>query len=571
MKANKTPSTLVWLLDVAGKKKLYILILLTVQAVLGISSVGYALLLRSIVNEAVTGNPSGFWKAIAAFILLLVFQIALRAVNRFFEEYSRASLENCFKKRLFSSLLIRDYASVTRTHSGEWMNRLTSDTVIVADGLTQILPGVIGMAVKMLGALAAILYLEPRFLYILIPGGIILIIFTYSFRKVLKKLHKKIQEADGKLRVFMQERLGSLLIVRTFSQEKNTENTAAELMEQHKRTRMNRNHFSNACNIGFATVMNGAYALGAIFCGYGILTGTMSYGNLMAVLQLIGQIQNPFANITGYLPKYYAMLASAERLMEIENADIVTSYKQQSQEDYTDFYKNHFCGLELDNASFTYQPPVTSKNAAPSMPVVISNLNMTIKKGEYVAITGRSGCGKSTVLKLLMCLYPLDSGKRYLLDNTGKKELTPKWLHLFAYVPQGNQLMSGSIREIITFGSKEKMQNDDAIWTALDISCAKEFVQQLENGLDTVLGERGLGLSEGQMQRIAIARAIFSEHPILLLDEATSSLDEETEKLLLSNLRAMTDRTVIIITHRPAVLTVTDKHINLTDTLQNEL
>ena len=205
------------------------------------------------------------------------------------------------------------------------------------------------------------------------------------------------------------------------------------------------------------------------------------------------------------------------------------------------------------------------------MPVVISNLNMTIKKGEYVAITGRSGCGKSTVLKLLMCLYPLDSGKRYLLDNTGKKELTPKWLHLFAYVPQGNQLMSGSIREIITFGSKEKMQNDDAIWTALDISCAKEFVQQLENGLDTVLGERGLGLSEGQMQRIAIARAIFSEHPILLLDEATSSLDEETEKLLLSNLRAMTDRTVIIITHRPAVLTVTDKHINLTDTLQNEL
>lgn len=571
MNTNKNTSALVWLGGVAGKKKLYVLVLLTVQAVLGISSVGYALLLRSIVNEAVAGNPTGFWKAIAAFIILLLCQIALRAVNRFFEEYARASLENCFKERLFSSLLVRDYASVTRTHSGEWMNRLTSDTVVVADGLTQILPGVIGMAVKMLGALAAILYLEPRFLYILIPGGILLIIFTYGFRKVLKKLHKKIQEADGKLRVFMQERLGSLLIVRTFSQEKSTQNTAAELMEQHKKARMNRNHFSNVCNIGFAAVMNGAYALGAIFCGYGILTGTMSYGNLMAVLQLIGQIQNPFANITGYLPKYYAMLASAERLMEIETADVVTFYKEQSQEDYTDFYKNHFCGLELDNASFTYQPPVASKNAAPSMPVVISNLNMTIKKGEYVAITGRSGCGKSTVLKLLMCLYPLDSGERYLLDDTGKKELSPEWLHLFAYVPQGNQLMSGSIREIITFGNTEKMLNDDAIWTALDISCAKEFVGQLKNGLDTVLGERGLGLSEGQMQRIAIARAIFSEHPILLLDEATSSLDEETEKLLLSNLRAMTDRTVIIITHRPAVLTVTDKHINLTDTLQNEL
>lgn len=562
MKQERTAhSVILWMSRVAGKAKGYIGALLLIQALLGISGVGYAMLLRELINAAVDGEERRFFGAAAFFGGLVALQIALRAVSRFFEEYARSTMENRFKKRLFDALLKREYGAVTQVNSGEWMNRLTSDTVVVADGLTQILPGAVGMAVKLAGALTAILFLKPEFIYILLPGGLILILFTYGFRKVLKKLHKRIQEADGILRVFLQERLGSLMVVRAFAQEEASSRQAVDLMGRHRAARMRRNHFSNFCNIGFGAAMHGAYVLGAVFCGYGILTGTMSYGNLIAILQLISQVQNPFANITGYLPQYYAMVASAERLMEAEGFAEDCVGQALPEEERRAFYQEEFRSLGMRDASFTYLPPVSTKGEIPAMPVVLSDFQLEIHKGEYVAFTGPSGCGKSTVLKLLMCLYPLDSGDYYLCTKQGEQAFDSQWRSLFAYVPQGNQLMSGTIREIIAFGDQEKMRQEPALRRALQIACADGFVGELEQGLDTLLGERGTGISEGQMQRIAIARAIFSNRPILLLDEATSSLDEETEANVLKNLRAMTDQTVVIVTHRPAALSICDKNI----------
>lgn len=549
-------STLFWINDVIGKLRGYVGILLLIQVILSFCNVLYAMVLRNIINEAVSGHYHEFFDMIYVFIGLIVFQIALKAIDRFLEELSRSTIENRFKERLFSVLLTHSYDSVTKIHSGEWMNRLTSDTVVVAEGVTQILPGIVGMFVKMIGALIAILWLEPRFLYILIPGGILLIVLSYAFRQVLKHLHKNIQEVDGQLRVFLSEHLSSLLIVRVFAREKEIINRANQLMNNHKKARMKRNHFSNICNIGFSLIMNGAYVLGAFFCGYGILTQTMSYGNFIAILQLIGQIQNPFANITGFLPKYYAMIASAERLMEAENFD-----KDDEilicEKDIQSFYQNEFQCLGMKDVEFTYHSLNRSKES-----FVLSQMNFEIFKGEYVAFTGTSGCGKSTILKLLMSLYHVNSGECYLIGNE-YIALTSSWRGLFAYVPQGNQLLSGTIREIVSFGDMHKMFQDKKIWQALKIACADNFVSQLELGLDTELGERGMGLSEGQMQRIAIARAIYSNRPILLLDEATSSLDEQTEAQLLNNLRLMTDKTIIIVTHRQKALEICDKQIHL--------
>ena len=545
----KQKNTLQWLSIAAGKAKLLVGVLVAVQAVLSVSSIAFAFVLRRIINMAVDGVQGGFWASLALLVGILLGQIVLSAAGRFLSEYTSAAVENRFKQRLFAALLTGNYASVTSVHSGEWMNRLTSDTTIIAGGVTQIVPGLIGMLVRLFGALAAILWLEPRFFWVLVPGGAAMLALTYGFRKILKRLHKNIQEADGALRVFLQERLESLLIVRTFAKEQQTAAQAASLMEQHKAARMKRSNFSNLCNIGFAGAMNGAYLLGIGFCGYGILTGTMSYGNLMAIMQLVGQVQSPFANLTGYLPRYYAMLASAERLMEAE-AFAPDSEHPLAEEKVLEFYRTKLTALRLEHASFTYQPPVRAEEEQPPMPVVLQDVSLTVRKGEYVVFTGPSGCGKSTLLKLLMCLYPLDSGQRFLSTKTGNQPLTSAWKSLFAYVPQGNQLLSGSIRSIVAFGDEDRAQDENAIYNALKIACADDFVRRLENGLDTVLGERGAGLSEGQMQRIAIARAVYSNHPILLLDEATSALDEATALRLLNNLRKMTDKTVILVTHR---------------------
>ena len=554
-------STFRWLWTLPGKKKLYILALTLVQSLHGASGVLYALLLREIVDAAVGHDGAGFWRGMVLIVLLVIAQIALRAVVRWLTELSKSSFENLFKLRMTDTLLKSDYLRVSSIHSGEWLNRLTNDTVVVANGYVEIVPGLAEMIVKLVSALIMIIVLEPKFAYILIPGGILLIFFTWLFRKKLKKLHRNIQEADGKLRIFLQERLGSLLMIKSFASEERTERDASEKMQAHQDARMRRNRFSNLSNIGFGGAMSGMYLLGVGWCGYGILNGTITFGTLTAITQLISQIQTPFANITGYLPRYYAMIASAERLMEAEEFDR-DNEAAATPEEMGEFYKNDLNRFGLDNVSFRYFPDSEDMYGADKddMPEVLVDRSVYIQKGEIVAFTGQSGCGKSTALKLLMCVYRPDSGERYYEDVEGTRhELTEAYRRLFAYVPQGNVLMSGTIREVVSFADPEAAHDEDRLKEALKIACADEFVYELDDGVDTLLGERGKGLSEGQMQRLAIARAVFSGSPVLLLDEATSALDGETEKHLLNNLRELTDKTVVIVTHRPAALTICDR------------
>lgn len=561
-------NTLKWLFAVPEKKIVYILILIFVQTLHGASGVLYALLLRNIVDCAVNKSTDGFFLNVGFIILLVLAQLAMRAIIRFLNELSKSSIENIFKERLMKNLLVKDFASVATVHSGEWLNRLTNDTVVVAEGYTEIIPGIAGMAVKMIGAVVMIIILQPMFACILLPGGAMIIFFTYAFRKILKRLHKNVQEKDGSLRIFLQETLGNMMMIRSFSAEHQTETEMTTKTHEHKAERMRKNHFSNFCNIGFGAGINGIYLLGVCYCGWGILTGTITYGTLTAITQLISQIQSPFANITGYLPKFYAMTASAERLMEIEEFADDSVEPPMNLNSVTEFYTDHMTSFGLKNAEFTYYPPSDSvKTAAKdNMPVVLKDISLEIKKGDYTAFTGQSGCGKSTVIKLLMCIYRPDSGSCFIrTKDSSIEELSPKWHRMFAYVPQGNKLMSGTIREAVSFADRSQKEDDEKIMQALKIACADDFVLALDDGVDTLLGERGTGLSEGQTQRIAIARAIFSDSPVLILDEATSALDVATEKQLLENLRKMTNKTVIIVTHRPAAFAICDRVLEFTE------
>ena len=556
---KSSKNTLRWIFSVPGKSRAYVGLIMAIQTAYGGTGVFYALFMRDIVDNAVGGDKSGFIRSILCILALICLQITLYVVTNRLSELAKATIENKFKRRLFSNILTRDYSRVTNVHSGEWINRMTNDAVVVANGTVDILPSFCGMIVRMTCALIMIIMIDWRIAVIMLPAGAVLGTIAYAFRKKLKRLHKEVQETDGKFRIFMQENISSLIMIRSFAAEQQALEECDEQTLQHKKIRMKRNRFSIITNAGFSLAMNGMYFLGIFYGGWGILAGTISYGTLMAITQLISQLQGPIVNITGLIPRIFTITASAERLMEIESFD-QDDIGKVDLSDVLDMYSNDFSSIGLKDAEFTYY------SESEEMPLVLNGVTFSVNKGQYVAFTGHSGCGKSTVLKILMGIYKLDKGQLYITGKDNSlREPDNTARNLFAYVPQGNLLMTGTIRDVVCFADKSRSSDRDAIDRALKIACADEFINELEEGVDTLLGERGTGLSEGQTQRLAIARAIFSERPVLLLDEATSALDENTERRLLENLRAMTDKTVIIVTHRPAALKICDKIVSFTE------
>ncbi len=548
---------LIWLIrSIKGRR--YIIAMLTVlSGILSIIGLEYALLFRSLIDNAVAKDMKGLLQSATLVIGVVIIQIVCRAIYRYLEELGKSKIENTLKSRLFHQLLTKDYSDINAIHTGEWMNRLSSDTKVVSDHLIHIVPSFIGLVIRLIGAIVILLSLEPQFTVVLVPGGIILIAATYLFRGKLKALHKNIQEKDGELRIFLQEHLTGLMVVRAFSVEDNAEKQAEAYLNAHKDARIKRNIFSNICNIGFSLLMNGLYFGSAVYCAYGLFNSTITFGTMTAILQLVSQVQGPFANLSGILPNLYAMLASAERIKETEDFQNDISELARTQEEILSFYQNSFLSIELKHISFSYPARNDTKEEESSF--AVTDCSISVPKGKYIGVTGPSGCGKSSLFKLLMAFYSPQEGEQTISSEQGEIPLDSSWRGLFAYVPQGNYLMKGTIRQAVTMTDSINCKLEEKLQTALYTACAEEFVNQLPQGMDTELGEHGGGLSEGQIQRLAIARAIYSDRPILLLDEATASLDENTEKELLIRLRKMSERTLLIITHRKAALSITDR------------
>lgn len=546
--AQKDRTALRWLLA-KGKRLIPMLsVLLIFNVLLSASAVVFSLVSREIVDSAVGGNKERLIAFAIGLLGVIVAQLLLRLGGRWMEETLRARVEILLKKSLFSSMLTRNYADLSAHHSGDLMTRLTSDISVIANGAATILPRLVSMLTQLVFALSVLIAMDSGFAVVFVAGGVVLLLTTRLFRRVMKRMHKRVQETDGKMRSFLQEGLENLLVVKVFSAERRTAEKAEGLMQENYTAHMKRRNISVLAGSGFSFVFHLGYLYAMVWGSLSILNGTLTYGTLTAIIQLVGQVQMPFANLSGIIPQYFSLVASCERVMEIET---MAGETVEEHRDAAEMYRE-LESFEFRRLTFAY-----------SRDTVFENADLSVKKGEFVAICGISGIGKSTLLKLLLGVYQGYEGEIVLRARTREYAADASTRPLFAYVPQGNLLFSGTIRENLTFLYDRVDQ--EALERALYISCAEEFLSDLPQGLDTVIGEKGSGLSEGQVQRLAIARALLGGAPVLLLDEATSALDEQTEARFLNRLREIDGVTCLIITHKRAALDICDRCIHIAE------
>ena len=550
--------------------------------------VGFALACRAVIDQAVAGNAKGLLASAAVLAGVIVSQLMSRLAINGTQERIRARFALELRKSMLDSIFAARYGNVLRFHSGELSNRMFSDVQVVSNGVSTIIPSFVSMIAQLVFAIAVLALISPPMVALFAGAALLSFVLARTLRGRLKALHRAVQEKEGAVRVFLQEALEHQLVIRSFGAQPATSAHADALQEEHFGAQMRRRGWSIAANASFAFFFNALYAVALTWCAFELLHGTMSYGTLMAVLQLVARIQAPVSSLSGMLPQLYQTLASAERLMEVaelphsENrlpltaaefyrrlsgvriCDLAFSYRDEEDGGEVeapdalgcDAAEGEVAGVlsdavddvlagqaaESDGGAGEKAAPSSSEDEVASL----SCEGAFVPKGSFVVVEGPSGSGKSTLFKLVLGAYDAEGFAYELADSACAASQVPPGV--FAYVPQDNFLFAGSVRENVAFAAPDA--TDDQVKRACEAACAWRFVEELPKGLDTMIGEHGKGLSQGQLQRLAIARAVCSGAPIMVLDEVTSALDDATEAAVLANIAVLPGKTVFVAAHR---------------------
>lgn len=545
---KKKITSLQWIY-IYGKKSLGAVCLLAVFSGLIAGSFILLALVSSAILDIATGSREGnIWIQVLFLILLILLQAVLNIVSSNVRIRVTTKIEMRIRQGVFSMILKKQYGEVNKIHSGEILNRLTSDVDIVVGGIVSLIPQAISMLTKIVAGLVVLFSIDARFTGLVLAVGGLVCIFSRIYSRHFKYLHKEVQRTNGVVRSYMQECLENIVVIKSFVNEQAVCGKLNDFQRDNYKIRIKRNAISNIANTLVYVMFTAGYYAALAWGALQISAGVMTFGTLTAFLQIIQQIKAPFRNVSGLIPQYYSMQASAERLMELEEME-----EEQAESKISDVhrFRKEFRAITAEDVVFSYV------EGEP----VLENASLRIEKGELLAIVGESGIGKSTLIKLLLHLMPCDKGHLYLETDAEKIEIDAGTRNVFSYVPQGNMIMSGTIRDNITFCNEDV--TDEEIKRAAQTACIWDFIETLPNGLDTVLTERGEGLSMGQVQRIAIARAILDDAPILLLDECTASLDKDTEWQVLQNLKKMNTKTIICISHTSAGIACCDRVLQI--------
>lgn len=542
---KRISSSILWIAKDTKKYIVSLIVIIILGIMSSLSSVAMAIISRSLVDNAMSGNIRLVLYYAIAFGFIIIINLGMNALSSTTAVRTQEGFSNTLRQRMFGRISGAEWSQISKYHSGDILTRLTSDIGTVASGVVDILPSIISLGAQLIAAFITLLIYAPYLAVLAFVFGPLTVLLSRIWGRKLKKYHKKIQESESAYRSFIQESVENITIVKAFRMEERNIKTISSLHNERMGWVLKRNRTGIAANSILAL---GYWVSYFIAFGWGALQlakKTITYGTLTAFIQLIGQIQGPFIGLSRTLPQIIATLGSAERLMELEELEIE---KDNQKLDFTESV-----GIHLQNVSFSYNREDN----------VVSDATFKINPGEIVALTGPSGEGKTTIIRLLLAFLKPISGSVVFFDVNGAEykasASTRDWI---AYVPQGNTLFSGTISDNIRSGFEEATEED--LIEAAKISCAWEFIKTLPNGLNTVIGENGLGLSEGQAQRIALARAIVRKAPVLILDESTSALDMDLEMRVLEGIKNLKpSRSCLVITHRLSALQICSKVLSL--------
>ena len=518
------------------------------NAVLGLLGVAVSLMQVWAVQHAIdvashVVSGSLYW-AVGIMALLILLNFGLSIAGVWVKNILGIRAQNRMQQRMLDRILRSEWHGKESRHSGDVLNRLEFDVTNVVTFLTETLPGTLSVLALFVDAFVYLFLMDPALALITVAIIPLFVALSRFYVGKMRSLTRQVRDSDSKVQSVLQETVQNRMLIKTMEGDDTMvdrlENTQSEL--RHRVVR--RTAFSVLShlllNFGFAV----GYLTAFLWSAVRMSAGTLTFGGMTAFLQLVNKIQSPARSLTKLVPAFVSVFTAAERLMELEENPL--------EEQGTPIELDAPCGIRFSDVSFAYPDAATQP--------VISHLTFDFRPGSCTAILGETGAGKTTLVRLLLALLRPQDGRVEIYDRREAREMGPRMRCNLVYVPQGNTLLSGTIRDNLRLGKLDA--TDEEMLEALRLSCA-DFVADLPDGLDSLCAEDGGGLSEGQAQRISIARALLRNRSIMLFDEATSALDPDTERQLLDNLLHHSQKTIIFVTHRLAVVDYCDQVLKL--------
>ena len=474
---------------------------------------------------------------------LILSNFALNIASVWIRNILGIKAQNRMQQKLLDRMLRSKWNGKETHHSGDVLNRLETDVTNVVNFLTEIIPNSLSTLALFVGAFGYLFMMDWRLAIVIVIMIPIFILFSRVYVRQMRHLTSEVRTSDSKVQSILQETIQHRLLIKTLEGDSAAVDRLEDTQSVLRSNVVRRTKFSVfsylVLNLGFSV----GYLIAFTWAAVRLSRGTLTFGGMTAFLQLVNKIQNPARQLTHLAPQFVSVFTAAERLMELEENPL--------EEQGEPIELKAPCGVRFIDVAFAYDD---SENN------VIEHLSYDFYPTSCTAILGETGAGKTTMVRMILALLQPNSGKVEIYNEKEHHDLSPLLRTNFVYVPQGNTLMSGTIRDNLRLGNLDA--TDDEMAEALKRSCA-DFVFELPDGLDTKCTEQGGGLSEGQAQRISIARALLRNRSIMLFDEATSALDPDTERKLLQNILSKRDKTIIFITHRPAVMEYCDQTIEI--------